>query len=64
MRTLKTIEEFCERYNEISDHCHQTGQPVYVTRDNSIDLVAIDLGSYNHIQEQLHSLYENAVSLQ
>ncbi len=46
-----------KNYNEISELCRRTGEPVYLTKNGSGDLVVMDVESF-HRQEDMLNLRE------
>lgn len=40
-------------YNEISDFCKKTGEPVYLTKNGEGDLVVIDINAYSRREKML-----------
>lgn len=45
----KTWEEFCDNFDEISKICHTDQQPVFITKDGEVDLVAISAEEYEYM---------------
>lgn len=43
MKTIRTSEEFCNNYSDISKLCHTSAEPVYITRNGKVDLVAMSI---------------------
>ena len=41
MQTTLTYTDLAENYNEISRICHETKEPVYITKDGQNDLVVM-----------------------
>lgn len=40
-------------YNEIAELCKRTGEPVYLTKNGSGDLVVMDIVSFEHREKML-----------
>ena len=40
-------------YNEIAELCRSTGEPVYLTKNGSGDLVVMDIVSFEHREKML-----------
>lgn len=56
MPIIRPISDLINNANEISDFCHQTQQPVYITRNGSGDMVVISIEEYER-QQFLIDLY-------
>lgn len=42
-----------QNYNAVSELCKKTGQPVFLTKNGSGDLVVMDIQTYNRRERQL-----------
>jgi prevent-host-death family protein len=42
-----------KNYNEISELCRQTGEPVYLTKNGSGDLVVMDINAFAQLESTL-----------
>lgn len=56
MPNIRPISDLRSSANEISDFCRQTGEPVFITRNGSGDMVVISLETYER-QQALIDLY-------
>ena len=56
MPSIRPISDLRNSANEISDFCHQTREPVYITRNGSGDMVVISMEEYER-QQALIDLY-------
>lgn len=56
MPSIRPISELRNSANEISDFCHQTNEPVFITRNGSGDLVVQSLEAYEK-QQAVIDLY-------
>ncbi len=56
MPTIRPISDLRNNANEISDFCHQTREPVYITRNGSGDMVVLSMEEYER-QQALIDLY-------
>lgn len=56
MPNIRPISDLRNSANEISDFCRQTGEPVYITRNGSGDMVVISIEEYER-QQALIDLY-------
>lgn len=56
MPSIRPISELRNSANEISDFCHQTREPVYITRNGSGDMVILSMEEYER-QQALIDLY-------
>jgi prevent-host-death family protein len=57
----------CQNYNEIADICRKTAKPVFLTQNGEIDLVVMDIETYDRwekmlkLREELLSVEENRI---
>ncbi len=58
MKAIRTSEDFCNNYSEISEFCHATAEPVYITRGGRVDLVAISIAVYEKLSSKVVSVDE------
>ena len=56
MPTIRPISDLRSNANEISDFCRKTGEPVYITRNGTDDMVVINIEEYER-QQALIDLY-------
>ncbi len=49
----KSSEDINKDYDEISFICHKTSKPVFLTKNTEIDLVAMDINTFNHKEKML-----------
>ena len=56
MPSIRPISDLRNSANEISDFCRQTGEPVYITRNGTGDMVVISMEEYER-QQALIDLY-------
>ena len=57
MPIIKPISDLRNKFNEISDICHNEGEPVFITKNGEGDLVVMSLATYER-QRILLELYE------
>ncbi len=50
MPNIRPISDLRNSANEISDFCRQTGEPVYITRNGTGDMVVISIQEYERRQ--------------
>lgn len=53
MMTIKPSAAIRKNYNEISDLCKRSGEPVYLTKNGEGDLVVMDIASYARRESML-----------
>ena len=51
-RTL-TCADFTENYNEVSRICHETKEPVYITKNGQNDLVVLSNEAYEEYDKKM-----------
>lgn len=56
MPNIRPISDLHNNANEISDFCRQTGEPVFITRNGTGDMVVISMDEYER-QRALIDLY-------
>lgn len=57
MPNIKPISDLRGNANDLSDFCHQTGEPVYITRNGKGDMVVLSMEEYERRQALL-KLYQ------
>ena len=62
---MKNIEliDFLNRYEEISENCRQSSEPICITKDGKGDLVAMSIESFEK-QQQLLKLKERLLDIE
>ena len=43
------------QYNEISERCKQTGEPIYLTKNGQGELVVMDIASFEKREQELRA---------
>ena len=61
MLSIKPSASIRNNYNEISEQCKQTGEPVYLTKNGEGDLVVMDIVSFAR-RESMLKLRENLIA--
>ena len=64
MPNIKSSTDLRNNYNEISSFCHQTGEPIFITKNGCEDLVIMSINSFNKFIEkyELYKLLEQSES--
>ena len=57
MAMIRPSSDLRNHYNEISEFCHKTGQPVYITKNGSGDLVVLSNDDYERLTSPKAELY-------
>jgi prevent-host-death family protein len=57
MPRIRPISDLRNKSQEISDLCHQTGEPVFITKNGRDDLVVMSVAAYERAQARLE-LYD------
>lgn len=58
MPVVKPISELQRNLTEIAGTCHETGEPVYLTKNGSASLVVMDADSFDRQVEALSAVRE------
>ena len=58
MDKIISSQEFGNKYSKISKLCRDTKQPIYITVDDHVDTVLIDINEYNKMKAELELLRE------
>jgi prevent-host-death family protein len=53
MPTIRPISDLRNRAHEISEICHESGEPVFITKNGQGDLVVMSLAAYEREQARL-----------
>jgi prevent-host-death family protein len=53
MPVIKPISDLRNRARELSRICHDSGEPVFITKNGEGDLVLMSLAAYERMQGQL-----------
>ncbi len=48
---VRTYVDLTNKYNEISKICHDTNQPIYITKDGCNDLVVLSSEAYEKFED-------------
>ncbi len=57
MPLIRPTSDLRNRFNEISKICHESGEPVFITKNGRGDMVVMSLATYER-QEALLELYQ------
>ena len=61
--TIKPSANIRQNYNEISELCKKTGEPVYLTKNGEGDLVVMDIVSFSR-REKMLKLREELIAVE
>ncbi|MBI3299859.1 MAG: type II toxin-antitoxin system Phd/YefM family antitoxin [Elusimicrobia bacterium] len=53
MMQIRPISDLRNRANEISELCHETSEPVFITKNGKSDLVVMSEAAYERLQARL-----------
>ena len=58
MPNIRPSSELRNKYNEISDFCHENNEPIYITRNGKGDLAVMSIETFEQLagRFQLHKL--------
>jgi len=57
MPIIKPISDLRNNFTEISEICHREGQPVFITKNGTGDLVVMSIAKYEQMEAEL-DLYQ------
>ena len=57
MTIIKPISDLRNKFNEISEICHNEGEPIYLTKNGKGDLVVMSISAYEKKEARLE-LYQ------
>ncbi len=60
---IKPSANIRQNYNEISELCRKTGEPVYLTKNGEGDLVVMDIDSFS-LREKMFKLREELIAVE
>ena len=61
MALIRPCADLRNNYNEISRICHETNQPIYITRNGTNDLVVLSDASYENLTKDFEETAEERV---
>ena len=63
MPEIRPSSDLRNKYNEISQFCHENGKPIYITKNGKGDLAVMSIATYEKLTEkfQLYNLLETGL---
>ena len=61
MALIRPCADFRNNYNEISKICHETNEPMYITRNGTNDLVVLSDEAYENLTKDLQETTEERI---
>lgn len=63
MPEIRPSSDLRNKYNEISQFCHESGKPVYITKNGRGDLAVMSIATYEKLTEkfELYNLLEEGL---
>jgi len=63
MSEIRSIDELHNQYDDIAAYCHKHHEPVFITNDEKIDLVAMSIETYQDLTNrlELYSQLKNGI---
>lgn len=63
MPEIRPSSDLRNKYNEISQFCHEKGKPVYITKNGKGDLAIMSIATYEKLTEkfELYNLLETGL---
>ena len=64
MPNIKSSTDLRDNYDEISSFCHETGEPIFITKNGRDDLVVMSIDVFNKFMDryELYHLLEQSES--
>jgi prevent-host-death family protein len=62
MTLIKPISDLRNKASEISDLAHNSGEPIFITRNGEGDMVVMSIGQYSKLQLKLDLFSKLAVA--
>ncbi len=64
MPNIRPSADLRNKYNEISDFCHQYDEPVYITKNGTGDLAVMSIETYERLvgRFQLHVMLDKGLA--
>ena len=64
MPNIKSSTDLRNNYNEISSFCHETGEPIFITKNGRGDLAVMSIDLFNKLmgKYELYNLLEQSES--
>ena len=64
MPNIKSNKELCNNFNEFSSFCHETGAPIFISKNGRGDLAVMSIDLFNKFMEryELYQLLEQSES--
>ncbi len=59
--TIRPSASIRQNYNEISEYCKKSGEPVYLTKNGEGDLIVMDIAAF-HRREKMLKLREELLA--
>ena len=62
MPNIKSSKDLRNNYNDISSFCHETGEPIFITKNSRGDLAVMSIDLFNKImgKYELYKLLEQS----
>ena len=64
MPAVRPISDLQRNLSEISAECHETGKPIYLTKNGTASLVVMDARAYDECIEALEGIAEHEERVQ
>jgi prevent-host-death family protein len=64
MPSIRPSSDLRNKYNEISNFCHQHGEPVYITKNGKGDLAIMSINTFERLvgKAELYSLLDSGLN--
>jgi len=63
MPEIRPSSDLRNKYNELSQFCHESGKPIYITKNGKGDLAVMSIATYEKLTEkfELYNLLETGL---
>ena len=53
--TVMSYDDFCSKYDKAVKKCKESGQPIYLANNGQVELVVMDIASFERREQELQA---------